>query len=100
MFLAQVRDDERVTLGDVCAKLRDYEEHLQSRSGSPAGAGSVADEPRRSSSPPRAPTPALLEATDGRTKDGHVADTPAPIAPEVKGFRKGGDRPLPSPLAP
>ncbi len=43
------------------------------------------------------PTPALLEAIDGSPKDGHVADTPFPIAPEVKGFGKGRRQAAPSP---
>ncbi len=57
VFLSQVRGDERVTLGDIRARLPDYEDRLRSRSGSPAGTGSAADEPMRSSSPPRVPPP-------------------------------------------
>ncbi len=75
---AQVRDDERVTLGDVCAKLPDCEERLQSRSGSPAGTGSVGDEPRRSSSlrrPPRQPFPRLLTIVPPTV----VLQTPQPL---------------------
>ncbi len=58
MFLSQVRDNERGTVGDVCAALRDYEGRARSPSVSPEESGSAADEPERLLSPPRADAPA------------------------------------------
>ncbi len=78
LFLLQVREDERGTLGDVCAALRDNEGRVRSRSVYSEGSGSAAHEPERSSSHPKAGTPTPAGVTDLLHGDCRVACTPPP----------------------
>ncbi len=79
IFLSLVRDDERVTLGEVCAKLRDYQERLSPRpvSGSSDGSASTAEEPIRSSPPPLVHGPTAPGATGGRPDESLVTGAPS-----------------------